>query len=115
MDHGIAELIKKNIKETSRRRVGSCGAPAFDELQKLQNRAARIVTNSPYDTSAMPLMKSLSWLSIRELIDFDTSNKVYKSVSALAPNYLRNIFQKVSEATNRQLRNSKKLTLDYHY
>ena len=32
---------------------------------------------------------------------------VYKSLNALAPDYLRNIFQKVSEATNRQLRNSK--------
>ena len=32
---------------------------------------------------------------------------VYKSLNALAPDYLRNIFQKVFEATNRQLRNSK--------
>ena len=32
---------------------------------------------------------------------------VYKSQNALAPDYLRNIFQKVSEAKNRQLRNSK--------
>ena len=81
---------------------GSCGATALDKLQKLQNRAARIVTNSPYDASALPLIGSLGWLTIRELIDFD-----YKSLNALAPDYLRNIFQKVSEATNRQLRNSK--------
>ena len=32
---------------------------------------------------------------------------VYKSLNALASGYLRHIFQKVSEATNRQLRNSK--------
>ena len=62
--------------------------------------------NSPYDTSALPLIKSLGWLTIRELIDFETSKMVYKSLNALAPDYLRNIFQKVSEATNRQLRNS---------
>ena len=85
---------------------GSCSASALDKLQKLQNRAARIVTNSPYDTSALPLIKSLGWLTIRELIDFETSKMVYKSLNALAPDYLRNIFQKVSEATNRQLRNS---------
>ena len=36
---------------------------------------------------------------------------VYKSMNALAPDYLRNIFQKVTEATNRQLRNSKTVTL----
>ena len=49
----------------------------------------------------------LDWLTIRELIDFATSKMVFKSQNALAPDYLRNIFQKVSEATNRQLRNSK--------
>ena len=32
---------------------------------------------------------------------------VYKSLNARALDYLRNIFLKVSEATNRQLRNSK--------
>ena len=86
---------------------GSCGASALDKLQKLQNRPARIVTNSPYDASALPLIGSLGWLTIRELIDFETSKMVYKSLNALAPDYLRNLFQKVSEATNRQLRNSK--------
>ena len=86
---------------------GSCGASALDKLQKLQNRAARIVTNSPYDASALPLIGSLGWQTIRELIDFETSKMVHKALNALAPDYLRNIFQKVSEATNRPLRNSK--------
>ena len=45
--------------------------------------------------------------TISELIDFETSKMVYKSLNGLAPDYLRNIFQKVSEATNRQPRNSK--------
>ena len=47
------------------------------------------------------------WLTIRKLIDFETSKMVYKSQNALAPDYLGSIFQKVSEATDRQLRNSK--------
>ena len=79
--------------------------------KKLQNQAARIVTNSPSDTSALPLIKSLGRLTIRELIDFETSKTLYKSLNALAPGYLQNIFQKVSEATNRQLRNSNKTYL----
>ena len=71
------------------------------------NRAARIVTNSPYDALVLPLIGSLGWLTFRELIDFETRKMVDKSQNALALDYLRNIFQKVSEATNRQLRNSK--------
>ena len=38
---------------------GSCGSTAINELQKLQNRAARIVTNSRYDASAKPIIKKL--------------------------------------------------------
>ena len=72
-----------------------CGA-ALDKLQCLQHRAARIVTNSPYDASALPLIGSLGWLTIREFIDFETSNKFYKFLHALAPDYLRNIFQSYS-------------------
>ena len=67
---------------------GSCGASALDKLQKLQNRATRIVINSLYDASALPLIGSLGWLTIRELIDFETSQMVYKSLNALAPDYL---------------------------
>ena len=80
---------------------------ALDKLQKLQNQAAKIVTKSPHDASALPLIGSLGLLTIRELIDFETSKMVYESLNALVPNYLRNLFQKVSEATNCQLRNSK--------
>ena len=59
------------------------------------------------EASALPLIGSLGWLTIRESIDFETSKMVYKSMNDLVPDYLRNIFQKVSEASNRQLRNSK--------
>ena len=38
---------------------GSCGASKLDMLQKLQNKAARIVTNSPFDASVGHLYKSL--------------------------------------------------------
>ena len=39
---------------------GSCGSTAINELQKLQNRAARIVTNSRYDASAKPIIRNLN-------------------------------------------------------
>ena len=35
---------------------GSCGTTKLKKLQKLQNRAARIVTNSPFDSSATSLI-----------------------------------------------------------
>ena len=41
-------------------------------LQKLQNRAARIVTGSPFDTPAPPLLQRLRWPSIDKLINRET-------------------------------------------
>ena len=52
---------------------------------KLQNRTTTKVTNSPYDTSALPLLKNLDWLTVRELIDFENSDIVYLSFNAVAP------------------------------
>ena len=43
---------------------GCCGATKLKNLQKLQNRAARIVTSSPFDTPAAPLLQLLRWPSI---------------------------------------------------
>ena len=117
---GLPEMkcnITVKVRKNHPRLIGLCSPeinqpdPSAEKSEivdwKLQNRAARMVTNSPYDASALPLIGSLGWLTSRELIDFETSKMVYKSLNALAPDYLRNVFQKVSEATNRQLRNSK--------
>ena len=40
---------------------GCCSESKIDVLQKIQNRAARIVTSSPYDDSAAPIIESLGW------------------------------------------------------
>ena len=66
-------------------------------LQKIQNRAARIATNSPYDTSATPLLQSLGWLSIKDLIRIETAILTYKSLNSLAPKYSMELLYKRSE------------------
>ena len=42
-------------------------------LQKLQNRAARIVTNSSYDSSASALIKTLNWPTVADMIKVETA------------------------------------------
>ena len=51
---------------------GVSGTNAINKLQKLQNRAARIVTNSAYDASALPIIRKLGWPTINELIESET-------------------------------------------
>ena len=48
---------------------GCAGTTQINRLQKLQNRAARIVTNSSFDTPSNLLIETLGWKTINELTD----------------------------------------------
>ena len=79
----------------------------IESLQKLQNRAARIATGSPYDAPSVPLHKELGWLSIKEMIVKETSTMMYKSLNDLAPQYLSDLFVRLSDFHTSEPRNIK--------
>ena len=85
---------------------GGCGGTGLQVLQKLQNRAARIVTNSSYDSSASALIKSLNWPTVADMIKTETACMVYKSINAVAPDYLSEMFVKNSTCSRKNLRNT---------
>ena len=70
----------------------------------MQNRAARIVTDSSYVKA--PLISQLGWLNIIEMIAFKTATMVYKSLHGLAPLYMQDTFHKLSDCRNRALRST---------
>ena len=76
---------------------GSCGEIRLMALQKLQSRAARIVSNSSYDTSATLLIKTLKWLTVTDMIKSETATMTYKATTGLAPSYLSNLFTKKTD------------------
>ena len=86
---------------------GSASSTNLNKLQKLQNRAARIVTNSPYDAHSEPLMKELDWLTIKQLIDTETVKVIYKALHNEAPEYVKEIFHRLSDTQSREFHNSK--------
>ena len=86
---------------------GSASSTNLKRLQILQNRAARIVTDSPYDAHSEPLIKKLGWLTIKQLIDAEAVEIVYKALHNEAPKYLKELFHRLSDIQNRELRNSK--------
>ena len=86
---------------------GCCSDAKLNTLQKLQNRAARIVTNSPFDSSAAPLLQRLGWLLVDRLIHREASSMVFKSLPWFAPDNLFQIFSRLSDVHNRALRNTK--------
>ena len=83
------------------------GALFEHRLQKLQNRAARIVTDSPYDAHSETLIKKLGWLTIKQLMDTETVKIVYNALHNEAPKYLKELFHRMSDIQNRELCNSK--------
>ena len=75
--------------------LGSCGETRLRVLQKWQNRAARIVFNSSYDTAATLLIKNLKWLTITDMVKSETATVTYKAITGFAPSYLSNLFIKI--------------------
>ena len=85
---------------------GCAGSTEINQLQKLQNRAARIVTNSSFDTPSNPLIESLGWKTILELIQKESQTMVFKSLKGLAPQSLCNLFTKSSQCSSYSLHNT---------
>ena len=79
----------------------------MNTFQKLQNRAARIVMGSPFDSLAAPLLQRLGWLSVDRLVHKETSTMVYKPLNGLAPDNLCQIFSQLFDVHNQLLRNTK--------
>ena len=60
-------------------------------LQKVQNRAARLVTLTAPRTPATPIRMELHWLPVESRISFKILVYVYKAVNGLAPGYIQEL------------------------
>ena len=69
-------------------------------LQKLQNRAARIVTNSSYDAPAANLIAELKWTTVYDMIKQETATIVFKSIGGLVPTYFSTLFTRNSTGSS---------------
>ena len=84
----VAESIFQSILSYCIAVWGGAGKGEIEGLQVLQNQAARIVLNVPQRTSRVQLFKSLSWLSVNQLIAFQRLLAVYNIRRSKEPEYL---------------------------
>ena len=84
---------------------GCAGSTEINQLQKLQKRAARIITNSSFDAPSRPLTELLGWKTVDELITGESKTMVLKSLNELAPQYLCDLFTRNSLCSSYSLRN----------
>ena len=64
---------------------GNCGKTLPERLQKLQNRAARILTSSSYDADARYLLQQLGWKDLITQRQIQVPLMVFKVLNDLAP------------------------------
>ena len=78
-----------------------------DKLQKLQNRAGRIITSAPYRTVPTAVVFSdLKWSTLSHQRQCQKAVMMHKIVNGHAPTYLREMFENQMASTNYSLRSS---------
>ena len=75
-----------------------------DKLQKLQNRAARVITKSPFDTSCNLLLAMLKWEKLSLRRKKQKALIMYKTLNELAPEYLQCLFAQRHDVNDYKLR-----------
>jgi hypothetical protein len=85
------------------------GLPKYqvNRLQRVQNMAARIITQTGKYTHITPVLYGLHWLPIPERVEFKIITMVFKIINGTAPMYLEELVELYSP--KRELRSSNKL------
>ena len=60
----------------------------LNRLQRLQNKAARLIHKKPKYSHARPLLTDLHWLQVDQRINFKTALNMFKTVSNTFPSYI---------------------------
>ena len=75
---------------------GCMGKGLCDRLQRLQNRAGRIITFSDYNTRSADILQDLRWDTLEQRRSKQLAISVFKSLNNLYPESLKNMFKPTS-------------------
>lgn len=79
------------------------GQELSDKLQKLQNRAARVITKTGYEARSSDLLSELGWDKLATRREKQKATLMFKTMSKLVPDNIQNLFEK--RKTQHNLRN----------
>ncbi|XP_072023050.1 uncharacterized protein [Amphiura filiformis] len=85
--HAMRALVLSRLDYANSLLIG-CNSSNITRLQRLQNRAARIIFQVARRHSTTPLLASLHWLPVKDRIAFKTLLYIFKSLNDQAPSYL---------------------------
>ncbi len=79
-------------------------SPHVNRIHFLQKMVLRLIMNVPNLTHSAPLLHQCGVMPIQNRVKFRTVTTVYKSLNGLTPDYMKNMFAKVSNITTRSTR-----------
>ena len=88
--HAVRSLVLSRIDYANSLLLGAREGD-LTRLQRLQNRAARLVFACGRDRRSTDLMNALHWLPVKQRIYFKIVLHIYKCLSCTAPTYLCNL------------------------
>jgi len=68
-----------------------CSAGAIGRLQRVQNYAARVVTQANRYTPSQPLLQSLHWLPVQQRLVYKAALITYKVITTSTPSCLNDL------------------------
>jgi hypothetical protein len=86
----------------------NCGTTMFDRVQRLQNRAARIILRCHPRTHRVDMLKSLNWLTCKERSNLHKATIYFKIIHGQAPTYLNNFITRVDQIHKYNTRSNSK-------
>ena len=81
------------------------------KLQGVQNFACRIVSGAKNYDHVTPLLKSLSWLPVKDQLYYCQAIMTFKCMTGQAPEYLTSQFITREQVSERKTRSSQKLNI----
>ena len=72
----------------------------LNQIQILQNRAARIVCHAPPRSCREEMFQKLDWLTVKQLISYHDLLNIFKIKTRCQPEYLADIFNRVNRFNN---------------
>ena len=84
---------------------------SLERLQKIQNKAARLVLRKARKHDSKELLRLLHWLPVQKRIDFKIDCLVFKSLNNLSPSYIQDLIEIILYKPTRTLRSSESISL----
>ena len=88
--HAVRALITSRLDYSNSLLQGST-AKDIKRLQRIQNRAAKLIYCAPRKDHAFPYLEQLHWLPVKERIEFKILFFVFKCFMDCAPSYINDL------------------------